>query len=88
MNKLDRIGSDYFQVVEDIRKKLKANSVALQYPIGSEDQFRGVVDLLDRKVLYFDEESLGAKIGVAEIPEELEEAVEQKRQNWSKKFRN
>jgi elongation factor G len=61
VNKLDRIGSDYFRVVEDIRKKLKANSVALQYPIGSEDQFRGVVDLLDRKVLYFDEESLGAK---------------------------
>ena len=85
MNKLDRIGSDYFRVVEDIRKKLKANSVALQYPIGSEDQFRGVVDLLDRKVLYFDEESLGAKIGVAEIPEELEEAVEQKRQELVEK---
>ena len=85
MNKLDRIGSDYFRVVEDIRKKLKANSVALQYPIGSEDQFRGVVDLLDRKVFYFDEESLGAKIGVAEIPEELEEAVEQKRQELVEK---
>ena len=85
MNKLDRIGSDYFRVVEDIHKKLKANSVALQYPIGSEDQFRGVVDLLDRKVLYFDEESLGAKVSVAEIPEELEEAVGQKRQELVEK---
>ena len=85
VNKLDRIGSDYFRVVEDIGKKLKANSVALQYPIGSEDQFRGVVDLLDRKVLYFVEESLGAKVDVAEIPEKLEKAVEQKRQELVEK---
>ncbi len=85
VNKLDRIGSDYFRVVEDIGKKLKANSVALQYPIGSEDQFRGVVDLLDRKVLYFVEESLGAKVDMAEIPEKLEEAVEQKRQELVEK---
>jgi elongation factor G len=85
VNKMDRIGSDYFQVIEDIRKKLKANSVALQYPIGSENKFCGVVDLLDRRVLYFDEESFGAKVDVAEIPEKLKEAVEQKRQELVEK---
>jgi elongation factor G len=85
VNKLDRTGSDYFRVVEDIHKKLKANSVALQYPIGFEDKFHGVIDLLDRKVLYFDEESLGAKIDVAKIPEELEEFVEKKRQELVEK---
>ena len=85
VNKLDRIGSDYFRVIEEIRKKLKANPVALQYPIGSEDQFQGVIDLLECKAYFFDSESQGSRFELKEVPDELKEKVSQKRQELLEK---
>ncbi len=75
INKMDRVGSDFFSVVEAIRKTLKANPVPLVIPIGQGEEFRGLVDLIQMKAIYFDEESRGQTLIVEEIPAEmLEEA--------------
>ncbi len=70
INKMDRIGADFFRVVKQIKERLRANPVLLQIPIGAEDQFKGVVDLLEMKSIVFEDE-LGAKPIVGEIPAEL-----------------
>ncbi len=76
INKMDRIGSGFFKVVEDIKTKLGAKPIPVQIPIGSEDDFRGVVDLVEFKALYFDDQTLGKKTYADNIPEDLkEEAV-------------
>jgi elongation factor G len=80
VNKMDRVGADYARVVEMIRSRLGANAVALQVPIGSEDSFRGVVDLLTQKAIVWDEESLGAEFSEVPIPGEIEEQVAQARE--------
>jgi elongation factor G len=82
VNKLDRIGSDFFRVIEEIRSKLGSNAVPTQIPIGSEKEFDGVVDLLDRRSIRFDQESKGEKIIYGEVPEELAELVE----TWREKL--
>jgi elongation factor G len=75
INKMDRIGANFTAVVNQIRTKLGKNAVPLQLPIGAEDKFRGVIDLVLMKALIFNDESLGAKYEVEEIPAEyLEEA--------------
>ncbi len=71
VNKMDRIGADYPRVVAQLRDRLKANPVLLQLPIGKEDTFVGVVDLLRMKAMVWDDESLGAKYHVEEIPADL-----------------
>jgi elongation factor G len=76
VNKMDRVGADYGRVTRMIRERLGANAVPLQLPIGSEDEFVGVVDLLAEKAIYWDEESLGAQFEEREIPEEMRSAVE------------
>ncbi len=76
VNKLDRIGSNFPKVVEQIRKKLKANAVAVNWPIGEEAEFKGVIDLIERKALYFSEEDDGATVRVEEIPEALRDEAE------------
>ena len=70
VNKMDRIGADFFGTVASIREKLAANPVVLQIPMGAEDQFDGVIDLIDMKQIRWDDESLGAKYVVDEIPSE------------------
>ncbi len=75
VNKMDRTGADFDRAVTMIRERLGANAVSLQLPIGAEEQFRGVVDLLTGKAIYWDDESLGAKFEEGPVPEELEEAV-------------
>ncbi len=70
INKMDRIGADFFGTVASIREKLAANPVVLQIPMGAEDQFDGVIDLIDMKQIRWDDESLGAKYVVDEIPSE------------------
>ncbi len=67
VNKLDRVGSDFFSAVESIREGLGANAVPLQIPIGREKDFEGVIDLVERKMLRFDEDSLGEKVVVSEV---------------------
>ena len=80
VNKLDRIGSDFFRVVESIRSKLGANAVPAQVPIGSEKEFDGVVDLIERRALRFDPQSLGEKMFDEEIPGDLEDTVAEYRE--------
>lgn len=76
VNKLDRIGSDFFRVVEAIRDKLHARVVPLQIPIGREKNFEGVVDLLERRALRFEGASLGERVVCSDIPEELKAEAE------------
>ncbi|WP_242346525.1 elongation factor G [Anaeromyxobacter terrae] len=73
INKMDRIGADYFRAVQTIQQKLGARPVSLQIPIGAEDKFRGMVDLIKMKGITFDDETMGAKYQEVEIPENLRE---------------
>jgi elongation factor G len=81
VNKMDRIGADFFNVEKQIRERLKANPVPIQIPIGAEDNFKGVVDLVQMKALVWDDEAaLGSKYRVEEIPAELQEKAEEYRE--------
>jgi len=80
INKMDRVGANFEAVVNQIRTKLGKNAVALQLPIGAEDKFRGVIDLVLMKALIFNDESLGAKYETEEIPAELREEAEHLRE--------
>ncbi|HSQ09439.1 MAG TPA: elongation factor G [Burkholderiaceae bacterium] len=71
VNKMDRTGANFFKVFEQMRLRLKANPVAIQIPIGSEDNFKGIVDLVKMKAIFWDEASKGMKFEYAEIPAEL-----------------
>ena len=77
INKMDKIGADFYYSVDTIHSRLAAKTVILQLPIGAENEFKGVVDLLKMKAIIWEEESLGAKFHEAEIPEDLaDKAVE------------
>jgi len=80
INKMDRIGANFEAVVNQIRTKLGKNAVALQLPIGAEDKFKGVIDLVLMKALIFNDESLGAKYETEEIPAELRAEAEHLRE--------
>lgn len=80
INKMDRVGANFESVVNQLKSKLKANAVPLQIPIGAEDQFKGVIDLVQMKALIFKDETLGAKYEVAEIPAELLEEAKHYRE--------
>jgi elongation factor G len=71
VNKMDRVGADFFKCVDSMRTRLGANPVPMMLPIGAEDSFRGVVDLVAMKALYFGEESQGLEVSVEEIPQDL-----------------
>jgi elongation factor G len=70
INKMDRVGADYARVVQEIRDKLKAKPLLLQLPIGNEEKFTGVIDLIESRALIWDEDRLGANYRVATIPVE------------------
>ena len=72
VNKMDRQGADFFKVVEQMGTRLKANPVPIVIPIGKEDYFEGVVDLIKMKAIYWDEASQGMKFDYREIPAELQ----------------
>ncbi|MBZ5708561.1 elongation factor G [Nannocystis pusilla] len=78
INKMDRSGADPFKVTRQLREKLRHNAHLVTYPIGAEDQFEGVVDLLTREALYFDGDN-GEHIRREACPEHLKEAVEEYR---------
>jgi elongation factor G len=80
VNKMDRIGANFVAVLNQIRQKLGKNAVPLQLPIGAEDQFKGVIDLVQMKALFFRDETLGAKFDVEEIPAELKEEADHYRE--------
>jgi elongation factor G len=79
VNKMDRTGADFYAVVDDIRFKLGATPVPLQVPIGAEDNFAGVIDIISRKAIYFDGDEMGATMRVEEVPEEYKEKTEEAR---------
>ncbi len=71
INKLDRIGADFLGVVEQITNRLGAKPLILQLPIGSEDNFRGVVDILRQKAIIWEEDTLGARFHEEEVPADM-----------------
>ncbi|MBN2638148.1 MAG: elongation factor G [Bacteroidales bacterium] len=75
INKMDRSGADFYSVVEQIRERLGSNPVPIQIPIGSEENFRGVVDLVKDKAFVWDDTSQGTKIVEIPIPEDLQETA-------------
>jgi len=80
VNKMDRTGADFGKVLTAIRERLGANPLALQIPIGVEDRFRGVVDLLRMEAITFDDRSLGESFTVGEIPGDLLEEARKQRE--------
>jgi elongation factor G len=80
VNKMDRAGADFLRVVEQIRDRLGANPVPIQLPIGSEEQFEGVVDLVLMKAIRWNEADLGTSYTLEEIPEALREECEAARE--------
>jgi len=75
MNKMDRVGADFFMSMQTLVDRLHARPVAVQYPIGAEDAFRGHVDLVEMKAILFKDETLGAEYTVEEIPADLADKV-------------
>ncbi len=79
VNKMDRSGADFFNVVNDVREKLGANAIPLQVPIGAEETFRGVVDLITNKAIIWNDEDKGMTYKEIPIPEDLVDTVEEYR---------
>jgi elongation factor G len=97
VNKMDRSGADFFKVVGEVKEKLGANPVPLQIPIGSEETFKGVVDLISMKAIVWHDETMGAAYDIEDIPadmldqaneyrEELVEAVAEQDEELMEKF--
>ena len=80
VNKMDRAGADFLRVVEQIRDRLGANPVPIQLAIGAEENFKGVVDLLRMKAIYWNEEDQGLTYDLADIPDDLQAEAEQWRE--------
>ena len=80
VNKMDRVGADFLRVRQMMIDRLKANPVVITLPIGAEDSFKGVVDLVKMKAIYWDEASQGMKFSYAEIPAELQAEAEKWRE--------
>ena len=81
INKMDRSGADYLRVVEMMKTRLRTNPILLQIPVGSEEKFHGVVDLITMKCILFDDESVGMKFDVIDVPQEYSEKALEARQH-------
>jgi len=78
VNKMDRSGADFYSVVNQIKEKLGANAVPIQIPIGYEESFRGVIDLIENKaVIWYEDQAMGTRYELTEIPEELKADAEE-----------
>ena len=82
VNKMDRTGANFFKVVDQMQKRLKAHPVPIVIPIGAEDNFQGVVDLIEMKGIIWDEASKGTKFNYVDIPAELADEA----QSWHEKM--
>jgi elongation factor G len=82
VNKMDRSGANFFKVYDQMKSRLKANPVPIQIPIGAEDKFEGVVDLIRMKAIYWDEASQGMKFELRDIPANLQDEA----QEWREKM--
>ncbi len=82
VNKMDRTGADFFGVVSQMKEKLKANAVPIVIPIGSEESFKGIVDLIENKaIVWVDDEKLGTNYEYIDVPEDMIDEVEEWRTN-------
>ena len=81
VNKMDRAGANFLKVYDQMRARLKANPVPLQLPIGAEEKFEGVVDLIKMKAIYWDEASQGMKFDYRDIPADLKAECDKWREN-------
>ncbi len=77
VNKMDRTGADFFKVYDQMKLRLKANPVVIQVPIGAEENFQGVIDLVRMKAIFWDEASQGMKFEERDIPAELQASAEE-----------
>ncbi|HKY02909.1 MAG TPA: elongation factor G, partial [Burkholderiales bacterium] len=82
VNKMDRTGANFFKVHDQMRTRLKANPIAIQIPIGAEEHFQGIVDLVRMKAVFWDDSSQGMKFELRDIPAELKETA----QEWREKM--
>ena len=82
VNKMDRMGADFFRVVGQMKTRLGANPVAMQVPIGAEEDFKGVVDLVRMKAIYWNEEDKGMTYELKDIPSDLADVA----QEWREKM--
>jgi len=80
VNKMDRQGADFFKVVKQMKERLKANAIPLQLPIGAEENFKGVVDLVRMKAIYWEEANMGVKFDIKDIPSELIDSANEYRE--------
>jgi len=81
VNKMDRVGADFFRVQKQIEERLKGRAVPIQIPVGAEDHFAGVIDLVKMKAIIWDEASQGVNFKYEAIPAELEDSARQWREN-------
>jgi len=86
INKMDRVGADYFTVIKEIEENLGANVVPITVPIGAEDQFKGVIDLVEMKAIYYEDEALNLKYEEVEIPADLKELADKYRRKLIEKI--
>lgn len=77
VNKMDRSGADYFDVLRQMKEVLGANPVSLVFPIGSEETFKGLVDLIKMKAIYWHDETMGAEYEIDDIPADLKDEAEE-----------
>jgi len=82
VNKMDRQGADFFKVFEQMKSRLKANPVPIQIPIGAEEKFEGIIDLVRMKAIYWDDSTQGMKFELRDIPANLQELA----QEWHDKM--
>src|SRR3989449_6665092 len=80
VNKMDRPGADYERCMEMMRRRLHANPVAVQYPLGKEETFRGIIDLLEGKAIIYRDETLGAEYAIEDVPAEYKDVVHEYRE--------
>ena len=81
VNKMDRTGADFFRVINQIKVRLGANPVPVMLPIGKENEFQGVIDLIKLKAIYWEDDSLGMSFHEADIPDHLQDEVSLWREN-------
>lgn len=81
VNKMDRVGANFNRVIEQLKERLKANPVPMHLPWFKDDEFTGIVDLVEQKMAVWDHESLGAKYEYVDIPEDIQGEVDQAREN-------
>ena len=86
VNKMDRIGANFKATLEQIQRKLQANPVAIQLPMGSEDKFVGVIDLVCMRAIRYKDEALGADVIIEEIPEQYKAEAHEYREHLIEKI--